>query len=349
MQVSETAIVGRNALGRILRETGRDRFLDELITRMGAAISRFDSDELVTRNRDGFQYAKPDWGLVEWMPAMDTGRRVAIKTVGYHPSNPFQRGIPSVLATIAVYDCATGALEGIVEGTALTAIRTGAASALVSRVLAPDRALTVSMVGCGAQAVTQLHTLSRVRPVERVLAYDVVPEVNLSYIDRMAGLVDAPIEVVDDHARLLAEADVLCTCTSVGIDEGPVLTSGPRKEDLHINAVGADFAGKLELPRSLLEEALVVPDVRSQCLIEGECQQLAPDRIGPDVVELLSRPDRFAGDRDRLTVFDSTGWALEDLIAAELVLEKAAAMGETMMIDLQSGGRDPFDPYEATA
>ncbi|MDH4170172.1 MAG: ornithine cyclodeaminase family protein, partial [Acidimicrobiia bacterium] len=88
MQVSETAIVGRNALGRILRETGRDRFLDELITRMGAAISRFDSDELVTRNRDGFQYAKPDWGLVEWMPAMDTGRRVAIKTVGYHPSNP---------------------------------------------------------------------------------------------------------------------------------------------------------------------------------------------------------------------------------------------------------------------
>ncbi|MDH3704660.1 MAG: ornithine cyclodeaminase family protein [Acidimicrobiia bacterium] len=345
--LGDTMVVGRAALLDVLGTVGLDAFLDRLIGRMQHEITHLDPEVTHTRDRDGFHYTKPDLGLIEWMPAIDTGRRVSIKTVAYHPSNPFQRGVPSVLGTIAIYDCTTGALDGLVEGTVLTALRTGAATAVVSDVLAPRRPLTVSMVGCGAQAVTQLHALSRVRPIERVLAYDVAEEVAATIADRVGRVVSAPVELVpsDEHARLLADADVACTCTSVGIGEGPVLQPGPHKPDLHINAVGADFAGKTEIPYELLADALVVPDVTTQCVLEGECQQLEADQIGPSM-DLLLRSGAEHPGRHQLSVFDSTGWALEDMVAAELVLDLAAEHGLGQWVDLQSVGVDPFDPYE---
>ncbi|MGI9602000.1 MAG: ornithine cyclodeaminase family protein [Acidimicrobiales bacterium] len=349
--MQDTIVVGRSGLIEVLDTVGVDVVLDALIDRLRSTIAEMEPDKLLTEDRHGFHYRKPDLGLVEWMPAMDTGRRVAIKTVGYHPSNPFQRGIPSVLGTIALYDCATGALEGIVEGTLVTALRTGAASAVVSDVLAPSRPLVVSVVGCGAQAVTQVHALSRVRNVSRVLAHDVVADVAASFPARLGRVIDVPVEVVpvDQQHRLLSEADVLCTATSVGIDEGPVVVGDVHKDDLHINAVGADFAGKLELPLGLLESALVVPDVRTQCVLEGECQQLRSDQIGPDMATLLQAPERFRDAADGLTVFDSTGWALEDMVAAELILELAREHDAAISIDVQTVGSDPFDPYEGVA
>lgn len=341
-----TAIVGRAALAAVAADIGLDALLDELIRRLGDAVRA--PVPVETRDRDGFHYHEPGPGLVEWMPAHDPGRRVAIKTVGYHPGNPFTVGLPSVLATVSVYDCTTGALVGVVEGTALTALRTGAASALVSDLLAPDRPLTVAVVGCGAQAVTQLHALSRVRTVERVLAYDTVRPVAKGLADRIEPHVAAPVTVVEEraHGRLLEEADVLVTATSVPIGDGPVIADGDHRRDLHVNAIGADFAGKTELPASLLGRAFVVPDVRSQCVLEGECQQLESHQIGPDLRDLLVDADRHGDQRDQLTVFDSTGWALEDLVAAELVLDLAIEHGAAEMSDLQPAFADPFDPYE---
>ena len=86
-----TWILGRAAIAQVVDEVGLDRLLDELIERMRVAFDRFDPELIETFDRTGFHYTKPGVGLVEWMPAMELGRLVSIKTVGYHPTNPVER------------------------------------------------------------------------------------------------------------------------------------------------------------------------------------------------------------------------------------------------------------------
>ena len=254
-----------------------------------------------------------------------------------------------MLATTSVYDTVDGRLLAISEATFLTALRTGAASAVATEVLAIDAEIDVGVVGCGAQAVTQLHAISRVRPIRSILAMDADAEVAASLAARMEGLVDVEVGVVDpsEVERLVREVDVLCTCTSVDIGDGPVVPDVDHRPWLHVNAVGADFAGKVELPLGLLRRSLVVPDVRSQCVLEGEAQRLTDAEIGPELVRVVAEAERWESHRPTPTVFDSTGWALEDLLAAELLLDHAERLGAGHQVQLQWAGGDPRDPYAA--
>ena len=338
-----TRVLGARDVATITASVGPDRLLDELIGGLVDALERHDEDAVHTPDRSGFHYEKPDLGLLEWMPSMELGRVVAIKTVGYHPTNPVQRGIPSVLASTALYDTATGEQLVLCEASLLTAMRTGAASAVATDILAIAGEVVVGVIGAGAQAVTQVHAISRVRPVSRVLVFDTAPETAAGLVDRI-GFLDVPVHVVET-ADLLGEVDVLSTCTSVAPGDGPVVPETEHRAWLHVNAVGADFAGKVELPRSLLDRALVVPDVRSQCLLEGECQQLPPDAIGPDLAHLVQGRDTHAAAASTTTVFDSTGWSLEDLVAVEVVARHAERLGIGTMVDLRPDAADPYDPY----
>jgi ornithine cyclodeaminase/alanine dehydrogenase-like protein (mu-crystallin family) len=339
-------VLGARDVAALVARVGLDALVDELIAGLVDALERHDDEVLVTQDRAGFHYQKPDLGLVEWMPAMEVGRAVAIKTVAYHPSNPEQRAMPSVLATTALFDTTSGEQLVLCEASTLTAMRTGAASAIATDILAPEGPVTLGLVGAGAQAVAQVHAISRVRRIERVLVADVSRETSASLPARLAFL-DLPVTVVDieDVAGLVGHVDVLCTCTSVAPGEGPVIADGDHRPGLHVNAVGADFAGKVELPRALLERSLVVPDVRSQCLLEGECQQLSPDAIGPDLAGLVQDRARYRSRAGGPTVFDSTGWSLEDMVAVELVLRHAERFGIGTLVDLQPGSVDPYDPY----
>lgn len=342
-----TWILGSDALAAVVEDVGIDALLDELIERLRASLEKHDPEQIATFDRTGFHYTKPDLGLVEWMPAMDLGRRVAVKMVGYHPSNPVERGVPSVLASTSLYDTTTGRLLALCEATFLTALRTGAASAVATDVLAVEDASTIGMVGCGAQAVTQIHAISRVRPIRRVLAFDTQHEVAATLAARLPLDVDVEVLGGEEIPRLVAESDVICTATTVGIGDPPVIPDLPHRAWLHINAVGADFEGKRELADAYLDRALVCPDVVEQCLLEGECQGLDRDRLGPDLASLVRDAAVLRSNRDALTIYDSTGWALQDLVAAELMLDHAMRCGVGIEVSLQPNPDDPYDPYEA--
>ncbi|MFN0025711.1 MAG: ornithine cyclodeaminase family protein [Acidimicrobiales bacterium] len=333
-----------------MNRRGVERILDELIERLRDALLTFDPERVRSPMRAGFHYEEPEIGLLEWMPAMEVGRVAAIKTVGYHPRNPARRGLPSVMATTSVYDVSSGQLVALLDATLLTALRTGAASAVATDILAAEGPLSVGVIGCGAQAVTQLHALSRVRDVQHIIALDTDPAVAASFSRRVSFL-DRPPTLVAPGAdtELLAAVDVLCTCTSVDIGKGPVLRDGSHRPGLHINAIGADFPGKQELPQSLLERALLCPDLVEQCRLEGESQWVAPEQLGPDLATLVQHRSSFEPYRSVLTVFDSTGWALEDLVVAELFLDLAARLRVGTTITLQPGVGDPFDPYALLA
>ena len=345
-----TTVLGADDLSTLLDRVGRHEVMDLMIQRLGERFRQHDLDTVEVRARDGFRYEKPDLGLVEWMPTHETGGPVVVKMVGYHPTNPVQRALPSVIATSSMWDTETGHLEAIADATLLTALRTGAASAVATDVLAVDRPVDVGLVGLGAQAVTQLHAISRVREIRRVIGFDSDSQVAATFAARVAFL-DVDVDVVaPEHAStIISDVDVLCTCTSVDIGAGPVISDGRTRPGLHVNAVGADFPGKLELPRSLVGRATVVPDTREQCELEGECQQLDPASIGPELFELLQSADAGEALRDRLTVFDSTGWAVEDDVALRLAVQLARAHGIGTETRLERLPADPYDPYGPAA
>lgn len=343
----KTRIVAREHIAQIVAEVGLDALMDEMIERITAAIRDYDSSRTLVRERDGFHYTEPDVGLLEWMPVMHTAETTTIKVVGYHPSNPSRRNLPTILATISAYDTETGHLAGLVDGTFLTALRTGAASAVASRVLAIPDSRTLGLIGCGAQAVTQLHAQLRCFPIDRVLINDVDDRNMKTFPDRVAGVLPVGVEVEETTIEaILADADIATTSTSVGIGEGPLFDDAETKSWLHVNAVGSDFPGKVELPGAFLRRSLVCPDNREQANKEGECQQLEPEEIGPSLAELVAHPEAHLSDRYRTTVFDSTGWALEDRIGIRLLLHHANRLDLGVFLELEDVSDDPLNPYD---
>lgn len=345
---SSTLVLAAADMTALLREVGSDNLMDSMIDRLRARYVDLADHPVASRDRDGFRYDKPALGLLEWMPTHEIGGPVTVKMVGYHPTNPFQRRLPSVIATTSMWDTENGHLVVLADATLLTAVRTGAASGLATDLLARPGPVTVGVVGLGAQAVTQVHAISRVRPVERVIGIDVDDDVAATFAERIAFIgADVTIEPAAATATIASDVDVLSTCTSVDIGAGPVVGAVETRPWLHVNAVGADFPGKTELPPGLLSNALVVPDVLTQCLAEGECQQLRSDQIGPELVEIVRDPDRFAPHRATRTIYDSTGWAVQDAVALQLAVELAESLGLGSRISLELIPSDPHDPYAA--
>lgn len=330
----------------LVERLGRDQFLDELIARLETEIRHYDPEVARIPPRNGVHYRKPEWGLIEAMPAHFGEAGTTVKLVGYHPANPERYGMPSVVSTIAVFGSRTGHLEGMLDGTFLTALRTGAASAVASRVLASPASRCVGVIGCGAQAVTQVHAMARCFDIGKVIGFDIDAAASGSLAARLAFL-GIPVETVGREGRsgLLRSADILCTCTSSIPGEGPVFEDFANRPHLHINAVGSDFDRKYELPLALLERSLVCPDFREQAVVEGDCQQLGQSRIGPDLWDLVQHGEDYVEAQERLTVFDSTGWALEDHVAARMVLDYAEEMKLGRETEMECVFPDPKDPY----
>ncbi|MEM8705167.1 MAG: ornithine cyclodeaminase family protein [Actinomycetota bacterium] len=345
----DTLLLRAEDLSLLLDRVGRDALMDHMLDALRNRFLEFDGESQQARARDGFRYDKPAHGLVEWMPTHEIGGPVVIKMVGYHPTNPVQRDIPSVIATTSMWDTTTGHLVAVADSTLLTALRTGAASGLATEALAIEGPITLGVVGLGAQAVTQTHAISRVREIEKVVGFDVDPEVAASFADRI-GWLGLDVEILEPNAAatIAGDVDVLCTCTSAELGAPPVVAATEVRPWLHINAVGADFPGKIELPVELSRDAFVVPDTLEQCIVEGECQQVPADHIGPEIHDVLRAGDRFAGKRAERTVFDSTGWAVEDDVALRLAVRLAEEHGCGLSVTLERLPEDPYDPY-ATA
>ncbi len=341
----KTIVLTIDDIRQIVNAVTLNGLMDDLIARLTDAFERYDPAQYESPARAGFCYAQPHVGLVEWMPIMAVGQQATIKVVGYHPANPDLHQLPTILATTSAYDTTNGHLIGLADSTFLTALRTGAASAVASRQLANPVNGVVGLIGTGAQAITQLHALARVFDVRHVLAYDIDPATAHSFAER-ASFIGVPIQPIaaDRLNDLVTSADIICTATSIDVGAGPVFADGDTKPWLHVNAVGSDFPGKTELPRSLLQRSVVCPDFLAQALKEGECQAISAEEVGPTLIELMQQPPR-ADLRATTTVFDSTGWALEDQVALDMMMEYAADLHIGHFLQIEGNAHDPKDPY----
>jgi ornithine cyclodeaminase/alanine dehydrogenase-like protein (mu-crystallin family) len=233
----------------------------------------------------------------------------------------------------------------LVDGVLLTALRTGASSAVASKMMAKKDSKILGIIGCGAQSVPQIHAISRLFNIQEILINDIDQPSMESLEDRIGPLNLRITPKICNIPDILMQSDILCTATSIEPDKGPLFDKFTTKQHLHINAVGADFPGKFELPLSLLKQAYVCPDFLEQAVVEGECQQLKASEIGPSWIELIHNESLQETYQSALSVFDSTGWALEDQVTANLFFNYAKVLGLGTKMNIETYSPDEKNPY----
>jgi alanine dehydrogenase len=250
------------------------------------------------------------------MPAYLAGV-AGVKWVNAHPENPTRHGLPAVLALYILSDAETAAPLAVMDGTLLTAVRTGAAAAVASKHLARGRPGTVGFVGCGVQARFLLEAHRSVFGAFDVLAYDQSNEAADRFAQEAGGR-RAPLAAV-------AAADIVCTATP---SRSPIVDRAWIRQGAHINALGADAPGKQELDPRILSDAKVIIDDWDQATESGEVNvplhsgEYGREQIHGTLGEVLAQK-KPARQGDEITIFDSTGLAVQDLALARHVYEKA--------------------------
>jgi alanine dehydrogenase len=248
----------------------------------------------------------------------------AVKWVNVHPDNPSDHDLPTVLGTLIYSDPETAVPLAVMDGTNLTRLRTGAAAAVATDYLAVPDADSLGLVGAGVQSYTQLAAIASVREIERVVVADQNTEKQQAFIDQFADRFDVRAGSIADAAA----CDVLSTITPV---ESPIVKREWLGEHTHVNAIGADAAGKHEHDDRILLEATLVIDDYEQCTHSGEINVpwsedvLADDDIYGELGDIVAGeiPGREAD--DGVTLFDSTGLAIQDVAAAHVAYENARA------------------------
>jgi alanine dehydrogenase len=245
----------------------------------------------------------------------------AVKWVNSHPDNPDENSLPSVMGVVVYSDPETAFPLAVIDGTTLTRYRTGAAAGVATRRLAREDATTFGVIGAGAQAYTQVEAVTGVRDIERVVVSDVDDEAVERFVEDHD---DAPFEVVGGTAEEAAGCDIISTLTP---SREPVVRREWVRDGAHVNAMGADAAGKQELDAQTVLDARVVVDDWDQCSHSGEINtvvsrgEFGEGDVYATLGEVVSGdpPER---NEDDVTVFDSTGLAIQDVAAARLVNER---------------------------
>jgi ornithine cyclodeaminase/alanine dehydrogenase len=274
-------------------------------------------------------------GDVRSMPAR-VGDSLSVKWVNSHPGNPAKNGLPTVIGTLILSDPATGFPLAVMDATVLTAFRTGAASAVATRTLARRDATSLGIVGCGTQASHQIAAISRVRGISEIVLADARPENAESLRARVA--VAAPgIEARVGTTHEAAGCDVVCTLTPV---HKPVVMRDWVERGAHLNALGADAAGKQELDPDILGDAVVVVDDWEQASHSGEINVplesglLRREHVRGTLGAVLEGAIPGRSRDDEITIFDSTGLAIQDCAVARLVYDRAVREGLGTPVDL---------------
>ncbi len=270
------------------------------------------------------------------MPAyMDAGDwdAAGIKWVNVHPDNPADHGLPTVMGTMIYSDPETAYPLSVMDGTTLTMKRTGAAAAVATDHLAVEDATTLGIVGAGVQSYTQLTAIAEVRPIETV----VVADKDSDRIDAFRDEFGDRFTVREGSISDAAACDVLSTVTPV---RDPIVSLSDLGEHTHVNAMGADAEGKHELSDEILLSSKLVIDDHEQCTHSGEINvpwhdgTLADDDLYGEIGEIVVGEKEGRTAEDGVTVFDSTGLAIQDVAAARVVYEEATDGDEGTPFDL---------------
>ena len=264
------------------------------------------------------------------------GNALAIKVVSLFPNNP-ARGLAYIQAAVLVLDPETGQAIALLEGSSLTAIRTGAASGAAIDLLARPDSKTVAVFGAGVQGRTQLEAACTARKIETAFIFDANPEKAQAFAKEMQDKLERDIRVALNSKEAIENADIICTATT---SSKPVFDDKDVKEGTHISAVGSYTPEMQELPAETLQRAKIFVDSRSASLEEaGDLIQAMraglfdESHICGELGELVLGNVTGRISQEEITYFKSVGIAVQDAMAAQVALNNAYKMNLGTQVD----------------
>ena len=256
------------------------------------------------------------------MPAYLCGIGCGIKWVNVHPQNK-RKNLPTVMAIMILSDPKNGFPLCVMDATYSTTLRTGAAGGVAAKYLANASSEKVALVGCGVQARTQLEALRSIFEIKEVSIWSIRRYESEKFAGKVKGLKKC---VCDTIKECVKDADIVVTTTP---SRKPIVKLNWLKKGVHINAIGADANGKQELEPAILKKGKVVIDAWEQASHSGEINVALKERkiskkdIYADIGQIVSKKKRARTNKDEITVFDSTGLAIQDVAIADLIYKRA--------------------------
>ncbi len=283
----------------------------------------------------------PGSGTTLVMPAyVPSAAALGLKVVSVFTGNP-ERGLPTITSLVCLLDDATGQPVAIMDGMYLTALRTGAVAGAASDLLARSDSRVLTVIGAGAQALTQAAAVCAVRPIERLIV-TARTEASLDAFRQRLGsdwpdLVDR-LETTLDVAAAVRTADIICTATT---SRTPVFDDADLQPGTHINGVGSFTPQMQEVPAPTVARALVVVDQLEPALEEAgdliiPLREGVIDRshVGRELGQLLSGEISGRTDGAQVTFFKSVGNAVQDMVVGRFAFEEALRIGAGQTVQL---------------
>ncbi|HUS78465.1 MAG TPA: ornithine cyclodeaminase family protein [Patescibacteria group bacterium] len=299
--------------------------MSEVIDAVEEAFGEFAAGGVKMPPRSTIMLGKHN-GSISLMPSYIEGSgALATKIISIYPDNR-AKDLPTTIAWIMVNDPETGALEALIEGTYLTAMRTGAVTGVAARYLAPKDAKVAALFGCGIQGRTQAWAISEVCDLEKLYVFDLSEASMKRFRDDMERKLGVDVIPSVSGAEAVKDADVVVTATTA---RNPVVRREWLRDVVHVGAIGAFYPNYRELDTGIIRDAKVVVDSR-EAIMEEAGDILIPisegaitkDHIYAELGDLVLGRKEGRTEGDGLTVFKSVGLAIQDSSVASLVLKK---------------------------
>ncbi|MEB3043556.1 ornithine cyclodeaminase family protein [Rhizobium mulingense] len=316
----QTLLLNKEDVGRLI-------CMRDVIAAVEEAYKAYNSDQVVQPDYIGIHLPSPR-GEVDFKLGYNKANEVISMKAssGGFIDNPAAHGVPSGMGTILLFDARSCALTCVMDGSLITGLRTGAAGAVSVKALARKDARKVASIGTGNQARMQIRAINEIMTIEEIHAWDSHPETLARYKADIES--EFGISVVTANSKRVAveQADILVTTTR---GKGSVVEADWVKAGTHIVAIGTDQRGKQELDPEIFRNAKVVVDSMAQCVEKGETWHpldrniIARDDIHGEIGEILLGRKPGRENDDEVTIFDSTGMAIQDNVTANRIYRNA--------------------------
>ncbi len=321
---------------RLVHHVGIETFMADLAQAIERDFARWELFDKTPRVG-----SHSDVGVIELMPTSD-GELYGFKYVNGHPKN-MGEGLQTVTAFGVLSEVYSGYPILFSEMTILTALRTGAMSAVATKHLAGPDAKTMAMIGNGAQSEFQCLAIKAVCGIDTVRLYDIDSAATEKCMKNLDGL-GFHITPCTTPEDAIESADVITVATA-DKDMQTILTDNMVGAGVHINAIGGDCPGKTELHRDIVARSSVFVEYPPQTRIEGEIQQMDPDHPVTELWQVITGAAKGRQSAGEVTLFDGVGFAIEDFSALRYVHEKIKDTPFYIDLDLIADPDDPRDLF----
>lgn len=304
--------------------------MPEAVAAMRDAYSQFSAGKVTAPPR---QHISTENGVTLLMPAHLPERdEFGIKVVSVYDGNP-DLDLPRIAATVLLLDPATGIPKAFMEGSSLTALRTGAGGGVAADLLARQDAETVGLFGAGVQARTQLQAVMAVRHVRHVTLISRTQTSAERLAAEIATWEDPPaVQLAATSEQVVSDADIVICATTAGT---PLFDGNALRPGTHVTAVGTFIPEKREVDTLTISRAnRIIVDSREACLAEAGDLIIPNADIDAEIGEIVNGTAAGRSSTDDITFFKSVGVAVQDAVAGAAVLAAAEAKGLGTLVDI---------------